>query len=227
MNSVAVERPVADLARENTELREEVRVARRASDITAQLVAEQFSRIEEILLKLEEKAQAEQQLGRELAEKLREAETREGELAREREQLEKMQIAAVNMMEDITAARVVAEVATQSKSEFLANMSHEIRTPMTAILGYAEALLDPEQSDSEKLNAIHTVRRNGEHLLQIINDILDISKIEAGRLEVEHIRCSPVQLVADVKSLMKVRADAENLPFLTEYIGTVPETIES
>ncbi|MFH1420202.1 MAG: PocR ligand-binding domain-containing protein, partial [Planctomycetota bacterium] len=128
---------------------------------------------------------------------------------------------------DFVVARQAAEAATQSKSEFLANMSHEIRTPMTAILGYAEALLDPEQSDSEKLTAIYTVRRNGEHLLQLINDILDLSKIEAGKLEVEHIRCSPVQLVADVKSLMKVRADAENLPFLTEYIGTVPETIES
>ena len=85
MNSVAAERPTADLVRENAELREEVRVARRASDITAQLVAEQFARIEEILLKFEEKAQAEQKLGRELAKKLREAETREGELAGEGE----------------------------------------------------------------------------------------------------------------------------------------------
>ncbi len=130
-------------------------------------------------------------------------------------------------MEQLEAATRDAEAASRSKSEFLANMSHEIRTPMTAILGFTENLLDSDQSDSDRLSAVHTVRRNGEHLLQIINDILDISKIEAGKLDVERIRCSPVQLVADVKSLMQVRADAKNLPFLTEYIGPVPETIES
>ncbi|MCH7871762.1 MAG: response regulator, partial [Planctomycetes bacterium] len=67
----------------------------------------------------------------------------------------------------------------------------------------------------------------GRHLLQIINDILDSSKIEAGKLEVERIRCSPVQIVAEVKSLMQVRADAKNLRLLTEYIGDIPQTIET
>ena len=130
-------------------------------------------------------------------------------------------------MEHLEDAKEAAEAATRSKSEFLANMSHEIRTPMTAILGFTETMLDPDQSESDKLNAVHTVRRNGEHLLQLINDILDISKIEAGKVEVEHIPCSPVQLVADVQSLMQVRADAKNLPFNIEYIGAVPETIQS
>ncbi len=144
-----------------------------------------------------------------------------------RNQMDDARKAGLNMMLDLDRSRTAAESATRSKSEFLANMSHEIRTPMTAILGFTENLLDPNLSDSEKLNTIHTVRRNGEHLLQIINDILDISKIEAGKLEVEHIRCSPVQLIADVKSLMQVRADAKNLPFNIEYFGAVPETIES
>ena len=130
-------------------------------------------------------------------------------------------------MEQLEAAKQDAEAASHSKSEFLANMSHEIRTPMTAILGFTEAMLDPDQSPSDKLNAVHTVRRNGEHLLQIINNILDISKIEAGKLEVERIRCSPINLVAEVKSLMQVRADAKSLPFNIEYIGAIPETIES
>jgi len=120
-----------------------------------------------------------------------------------------------------------AEAATRSKSEFLANMSHEIRTPMTAILGFTETMLDPDLSDSDRLNAVYTIRRNGEHLLQIINDILDISKIEAGKLDVERMSCAPTQVVAEVKSLMQVRADAKNLPFSIEYDGPIPETIES
>ena len=117
--------------------------------------------------------------------------------------------------------------AGAAKSAFLANMSHEIRTPMTSILGFAEAMLDPGQPASAKLNAAHTIHRNGEHLLQIINDIFDIAKIEAGKLEVECTRFSPVQLVAEVVALMQVRANAKSLPLNNEFVGSVPETIES
>ncbi|MBN1513848.1 MAG: response regulator [Phycisphaerae bacterium] len=127
-------------------------------------------------------------------------------------------------------AKDAAEAATHAKSEFLANMSHEIRTPMTAILGYAEVLLEEEQLDTippERVEALRTIRRNGEYLLRIINDILDLSKIEAGRFTIERIRCSPCQIVADVASMMRVRADAKGLPLDIEYDGPVPETIET
>ncbi len=142
--------------------------------------------------------------------------------------------ALLSMMEDLIQARTsaeryadAAEAANRSKSEFLANMSHEIRTPMTAILGFTDNLLDPSLCDSSKLDAARTIRRNGEHLLQILNDILDISKIEAGKLDVERIRFSPLQLIADVQSLMQVRASDKNLEFQVGYGGPVPETIES
>ena len=96
-------------------------------------------------------------------------------------------------------------------------MSHEIRTPLTAILGFAEILLtegDLSRAPPHRIEAINAILRNSSHLLSILNDILDLSKIEAGRLEVERVACSPVQVVADVLHLMQVRADAKRLPLL-------------
>ncbi len=123
-----------------------------------------------------------------------------------------------------------AESATRAKSEFLANMSHEIRTPMTAILGFAELLLgEPgiDQAPRERVEALWTIQRNGQYLLSLINDILDLSKIEAGKLHVECIACSPVQVLAEVAALMRVPADAKNLPLKLEYVGPIPESIQS
>jgi len=133
-------------------------------------------------------------------------------------------------VEQLEAVSREAQAATQAKSEFLANTSHEIRTPLTAILGYADVLLEEgniEKAPRSRVDALTTIRRNGEHLLGIINDILDISKIEAGRLEIECIPCSPVQVVADVVSLMHVRATAKNLVLAAEYIGAIPETFQT
>ena len=122
-----------------------------------------------------------------------------------------------------------AEAATKTKSEFLANMSHEIRTPMAAILGYADILLNDadKQTRRQQVDALKTIQRNGQYLLELMNDILDLSKIEAGRVELERDQCSPLQVVADVIALMEVRAAAKNLLLRVEYDGTVPETIES
>ncbi|MEA2746751.1 MAG: hypothetical protein QOI41_894, partial [Myxococcales bacterium] len=120
-----------------------------------------------------------------------------------------------------------AQEASRAKSEFLANMSHEIRTPMTAIIGYADLLLDPETTPTERLTHIQTIRRNGEHLLGILNDILDLSKIEAGKMTIEQVRCSPSMIIVDVASLMRVRAKEKGLFFEVHYQTPIPETIQS
>jgi two-component system, sensor histidine kinase and response regulator len=125
-----------------------------------------------------------------------------------------------------------AAMANAAKSEFLANMSHEIRTPMTAILGYGDLIGEgcPGQctyGGGELREALGTIRRNGKHLLEIINDILDLSKIEAEKIVVEQIACSPHEIVAEVASLVRVRAEAKQLAFHLEFSGRIPETVQT
>ena len=104
-------------------------------------------------------------------------------------------------------------------------MSHEIRTPITAVLGYTDLLLEPQLSEEDRWNHLHTIRRNGEMLLALIDDILDISKIEAGKLDVDRIASSPWQILADVATLMRGRADRKGLSLSIESEGPLPETI--
>jgi signal transduction histidine kinase/CheY-like chemotaxis protein/HPt (histidine-containing phosphotransfer) domain-containing protein len=117
--------------------------------------------------------------------------------------------------------------ANEAKSEFLANMSHEIRTPMTAILGYADMLLEPDCSPSDRLDDIQVIRRQAEHLLAILSNILDLSKIEAGKLTVETISADPRQIVSDTVSLMRVKAAEKRLKLNVVYFGPIPQTIQT
>ncbi len=129
----------------------------------------------------------------------------------------------------LSEARDSAHAATRSKSEFLANMSHEIRTPMTAILGYTDLLAEEWQGITipQRLEYITTIKRNGEHLLSIINDILDLSKIESGKMSVEQIDTHPDQIIHDVVSLMQVKAQGKGIRLDVQYLTPVPARIQS
>ncbi len=119
-----------------------------------------------------------------------------------------------------------AEAANLAKSQFLANMSHEIRTPMTAIIGFSE-VLTARIKDPENIDALRTIQQNGRFLLEIVNDILDLSKIESGSLDVEQIECSPWEIISDVARLMAVRTEGKDLRLEVEYDGPLPESIQS
>jgi signal transduction histidine kinase/ActR/RegA family two-component response regulator len=125
----------------------------------------------------------------------------------------------------LKVASKAAEAASGAKSAFLANMSHELRTPMTAILGFSDMLLDPSATHSDRLNAVQTVRRNGRHLLSLINDILDLSRIEAGKLELERTPVCTRRLLGDVLDLLSQRALERNIRLSAEIEGQIPQQI--
>ncbi len=128
---------------------------------------------------------------------------------------------------ELEHARNAAEAASRAKSEFLANMSHEIRTPMTAVLGYADLVLAPGQDEASRVECVQTIRRNAEHLLTVLNDILDVSKIEAGRMSVERISVDPVRIVDEVIVLMAPKAAAKGIELAANFAWPLPAKIQS
>ncbi len=130
----------------------------------------------------------------------------------------------------LVKARDLAEVANRAKSEFLANMSHEIRTPMTAILGYAEILREDAEREGfpqTSRDSIDAILRNGDHLLHVLNDILDMSKIEGGRLDIEIAAYSPIKIVGNCVEIQSQAAATKGLSLSVEFAGPLPEIIHT
>lgn len=118
-----------------------------------------------------------------------------------------------------------AEDASSAKSTFLANMSHEIRTPLTAIIGFSEMLRDGDLTDTERANEISSIVRSGIHLQQVINDVLDLSKIEAGQLDIEQVEISPFEVMEDIRVLFSSRAKEKGINFSVKYEYPIPSKI--
>ncbi len=129
-------------------------------------------------------------------------------------------------MEQLEAASREALAANSAKSEFLANMSHEIRTPLTAILGFADLLCENIEGEDQRA-AAQTIQRSGRHLLALINDILDLSKIESGHMELDDAECSIVQVIEETVDMVRQRADHKGLTLTLAHESPLPETVRS
>ncbi len=127
------------------------------------------------------------------------------------------------------ALALQADSANKSKSEFLANMSHEIRTPMTSILGYSEILEDNIVAETSNAcrEAIAAIHRSGKHLMMVINDVLDLSKIESGKLTVDHAECSLLETVVDVEQALSIGASRKGLDLRVEFASPFPTRVHT
>lgn len=128
--------------------------------------------------------------------------------------------------EVLRTALTRAEEATLAKSQFLANMSHEIRTPMNAILGFSDLLMG-EHLTEEQHNFISRIKANGDQLLHLINDILDLSKVESGQVPMERVRFSFQELISELFKSMSVLAEKKGIRTKLTFVNSIPQVIES
>jgi two-component system sensor histidine kinase/response regulator len=129
--------------------------------------------------------------------------------------------------EKLKKAKIAAETANLAKSTFLSNMSHEIRTPLNAILGFSELMQCDDKLSKEHKNWLGTINRSGEHLLALINDILEISRIEAGRITFNPSNFDLRVLLRDIEAMFRVKTDKKRLSLLFEYSDELPKYVMS
>jgi signal transduction histidine kinase len=157
------------------------------------------------------------------------------ELVKERTaELEQARKAALSLMQDANEqrrraeeAQKTAEAANRAKSEFLANMSHELRTPMNAILGFAQLMQRDAALTGAQREHLGIIRRGGEHLLKLINDVLDMSKIEAGQITVNPQSFDLYRTLTSIEEMVRVRAEAKDLKFAVIRGQDVPQYIKT
>ncbi len=169
----------------------------------------------------EQLAELNQTLEQKVLERTEAVQTRSRELEITADELRKTQT-------DLELARDEAEAANSAKSSFLARISHEIRTPISAVIGFTELMLRGVVTNPREQNRnLETIHASGNHLLQLINDLLDISKIEADKIEVEAIECEPIQIAQDVLATLGARSVQKGIQLGLRIHGEIPRTIVS
>ena len=127
--------------------------------------------------------------------------------------------------DELRTAKETAEAATRAKSEFLANMSHELRTPLNGVIGYAQLLHRDRTMTASQRDALDAISACGSHLLDLINDVLDLSKIEAGRMDLETTASDLRQVAIDLRYVIDERAQRKGLVFRSEIAPSVPPRV--
>lgn len=154
-------------------------------------------------------------------------ETRTAELQQTNEALQAEIIVRKRTEQELQQAKEVAEAANRAKSSFLATMSHELRTPLNAILGFAQIMSHNDQLSPENRENLSIISRSGEHLLNLINDVLDLSKIEAGRITLNETRFDLHQLIEDLEDMFRFRTQNKQLWLVSEIAPDLPRYIRT
>ncbi len=169
---------------------------------------------------VEERHQAQEALQR-LNENLeKQVQERTDELRQKIAQLEETEVA-------LRMAKEEAELGNRAKSQFLANMSHELRTPLNAVLGYTQILTREGGLSLRQEKAVAIIEQSGEHLLGLINELLDTARIEAGILELHPVECDLPRLLQGIAESVRVRAEAKRLSFTVEQLGDLPAVVRA
>ncbi|HET8710215.1 MAG TPA: ATP-binding protein, partial [Spongiibacteraceae bacterium] len=129
------------------------------------------------------------------------------------------------MEQELIAARIVAEDASHAKSQFLSSISHELRTPLNGVLGYAQILLRDSSTSSAQRHSLSAIESCGHHLLTLIDDVLDLAKIESGKIEIHEGACDLYDLLESVSNIVRERVDVKALSFELDIAADVPSTI--
>ncbi|WP_299773599.1 ATP-binding protein [uncultured Pseudoteredinibacter sp.] len=133
----------------------------------------------------------------------------------------------INAQDELIKSKEKAEAACKAKSVFLANMSHELRTPLNAILGFSKMLQEESGLSDNSLDDLQAIRFSGEHLLRLINDVLDMSKIEAGRMDYDESEVELLQTIKDVGQLIRPKAVEKELSYTVDISPNVPQFVRS